>query len=812
MNFNFESIRHKLILQTVLICFVSLLVACSFFIVYDHLQYRNILKNDISILSRILADRSAASLLFDDNELANKNLNSLETRQEILAACVYQVNDVLDELSLFASYKRSSSMGDACIAPDTLLETIKAGEFILRDSHLYYLYPINFDNQQLGYIYSVVSLKQAYKRLQNYILVALVVILGGTGIALLIVLQVEKRITAPLLALGKTAEEIANKENYSIRALVQSNDEVSTVVRSFNQMLDKIEYEDHKLRESEEKFRLFSDKSNVGMFQANEKGQCVYVNKRYCEITGLSPDAIYEDGWLQSIHPEHYYHILSDWRRCQKTGESFTFECRLDTSEEREIWISGYIGPLTQDDSQSQGFLGTISDVSDLKSAQFQLEQMAFYDVLTGLANRRLFRNRLENSLTTLSRTNNNIALLLIDLDNFKFVNDTLGHDTGDELLKIISQRLVSCVRSTDTVSRMGGDEFIILLADISTTQDASKVASKIISTLREPIYFSNQEFSITASLGISIAPHDTSDAQTLIKNADLALYRAKEEGRDKYQFFTQEMNTLLLEHIQTVKLLGVALERSEFFLHFQPQFRISDQQITGFEALVRWDSKELGFVRPDKFIAIAEDSGQIKPIGRWIISEACRNLRVFIDEGIANASTSLAINISVVQFSDPQLVAFIQDCLYQYEISPHQIELEVTETLLMENMDAVIDTLQELKTMGISLAIDDFGTGYSSLSYLKQLPMNIVKIDRSFIQGIPSDKDAMEISAAVIAMAHKLNYEVVAEGIETEEHIGFLQDIECDYGQGFLFSKPLSPSDLIAFCRSRKKGILRSV
>ncbi len=445
---------------------------------------------------------------------------------------------------------------------------------------------------------------------------------------------------------------------------------------------------------------------------------------------------------------------------------AMSISCRLKNGDTK--WIAGNVGLLKRNEVELLGYLGTISDISKLKTAQVQLEQMAFYDTLTGLANRRLFRNRLEHAINNINRYDRSIGLILLDLDHFKNVNDTLGHDSGDSLLIIIAERLQHSVRSTDTVSRLGGDEFAIILPGINTSFAISAVAQKILDTITQPIVIKETEVRVTASLGISIALDDSSVAEDLIKNADLALYRAKDIGRNAYQFYTEEMNTALINHLKMISALRLAIDKQDFFLVYQPQFDISSMKITGFEALIRWVDKDIGFVSPMDFIPVAEEAGLIIPIGRWVIATACRQMRSLIDKGLVEDTTVMTVNLSVKQFQDDELVSYIEENLKAYKLPPCQFEVELTETVLMENLQDALTKLEAVKSLGILVSIDEFGTGYSSLGYLKQLPVNIVKVDRSFVMDIPNDEDDMQITAAVIAMAHGLNYQVVAEGVET--------------------------------------------
>ncbi len=789
-------IAKKLTLFCVIISLVSLVVAMIAIIFYDRYNFEEILKNELVVLASVIGNRSSAAIVFDDLELANNNLKSLSLQKAVVAACIYKVDD--NALEPGATTRLATYPNDAVNCPN-----YAPTNALLIDSanHQYVelVQPILLDSSIIGYIYLRSNTEELQDRQTNYVYVMIIASMFAVFIAFWLSKIFSRWISGPLHALGLTAQSIAEEEDYSRRANKQHNDEVGRVVDSFNLMLDVIEQEDVELRESEEKFRLISASSKVGIFQLDTEGNTVYANDELSHITGLSNNAIIENSWLSVIHKDDKALIENSWRSMLSNNQAININCRLQNGTIK--WISGHVGLLTSNDAEVLGYLGTINDITEIKNAQVQLEQMAFYDTLTGLANRRLFRNRLEHVISNLKREGHCLGLILLDLDNFKNVNDSLGHDSGDALLTIIAERLQQCVRASDTVARLGGDEFAIILPGISSSLAASQVAKKIIETLKSSITLNETEIRITASAGIAMAPENSDTAEDLIKNADLALYRAKDQGRNNYQFFTSEMNTQLINHLQLIQDLRLALNAREFHLVYQPQINITDGRLTGFEALIRWQNQERGFVSPLEFIPAAEETGLIIPLGRWVISEACQQLRSMCDSGLIDEDVVMTVNLSVLQFQDDELIHFIQSNLKRYQLKPGQFEVELTETVLMENLEDALKKLEALKALGILISIDDFGTGYSSLGYLKRLPVNIVKVDRSFVMDIPADKEDMEITAAVIAMAHKLNYEVVAEGVETEEQLQFLESCGCDYGQGYYFSRPLPSSELEQFC-----------
>ncbi|SHE73515.1 EAL and GGDEF domain-containing protein [Desulforamulus putei] len=423
------------------------------------------------------------------------------------------------------------------------------------------------------------------------------------------------------------------------------------------------------------------------------------------------------------------------------------------------------------------------------------LRHMAYHDSLTGLPNRLLFNDRLSVAIIQAGRNRKMLAVMFLDLDYFKLVNDTLGHDIGDRLLKGIANRLTRLLRKGDTIARIGGDEFAILLNDITRHEGASTVAQKIIDTLKEPWIIGSHEFHITTSIGIALYPNDGEDVETLMKNADAAMYHAKEAGRNNFQFYTPAMNAKTLKRLELENNLRRALERDEFVVYYQPQVEIQSGKIIGMEALVRWQHPHLGMIFPGEFIPVAEDTGLIVSIGERVLRSACAQNKSWQDAGFPPLRVS--VNLSARQFQQQNLVKHVAQILRETGLDPRWLELEITESLAMKDVEFTGKNLFELRKMGITIAIDDFGTGYSSLSYLKRLPIDTIKIDRSFIRDITSDPDNASIVSTIIVLAHNLKMKVIAEGVETEEQLSFLRQQQCDGMQGYLFSGPLLAKDL---------------
>lgn len=437
--------------------------------------------------------------------------------------------------------------------------------------------------------------------------------------------------------------------------------------------------------------------------------------------------------------------------------------------------------------------------------ASIEIEHLAYHDALTGLPNRPLFIDRLIVAIAQAHRSNQKIAVFFLDLDRFKEINDSLGHSTGDQLLRSVAERIRRCIREGDTVARFGGDEFTLLIPNVEKIEDAAKIAQKIIDTLKIPFMIHERELFATTSIGISLYPSDGADAETLVRNADAAMYRAKESGRDRYQIYAPAMNARALERLALENMLRRALSNRELLLHYQPLIDMRTERVVGFEALARWRHPELGLLLPAHFISTAETSGLIVPIGQWVLQEACRQVKSW--QRKLGKNLIVAVNLSARQFSQPDLIDQIRAVLHETNFDPTCLELEITESSAMHNAENTIHMLRELKRLGVRIAMDDFGTGYSSLNYLKRFPIDTLKLDQSFVKDVMDDPVAAAIVSSVIALSHDLELAVVAEGVETAEQLAFLRNHGCDRIQGFFYSKPLAEDEVERFFAARAEG-----
>ena len=547
---------------------------------------------------------------------------------------------------------------------------------------------------------------------------------------------------------------------------------------------------EQSIRESEKRYRLLFERNLAGVFRTTPDGHILESNPAAARLFGYdSPEE------LMSVPASDLYYSSED--RDNLLGKIWSekfianHEMKFRRKDGQPVWAMLNISLVETDRTGECILEGTLVNITGRKQAEERVQSLAYYDALTALPNRTLLRDRLSQALASARRRNSKIALLFVDLDRFKTINDSLGHSAGDLLLCEVADRLRRCAREQDTVARLGGDEFLVVLTDVNGFSDVAIAAERFMDAMTAKFIIQEQSLSIGCSIGISVFPDHGVDTETLIKHADSAMYSAKENGRDNYMFFTADMNLRAVERLKLESALRGAIEKNELFLVYQPQVDTFTLQITGFEALLRWRHPELGTVSPDRFIRIAETSGMIQQIGDWVLKTACSQARTWQEQGFP--LVPIAVNVSAVQFRHETFCDRVLAVLRDTGLASRFLELELTESLLLANADLTLSVLAELKKMGLTLAIDDFGTGYSSLSYLRRFPVSKLKIDRSFIRDLGVNQESAAITTAIVSMARSLNLRVIAEGVETEEQVAFLRACECSGIQGYYFSEPLS-------------------
>ncbi len=548
------------------------------------------------------------------------------------------------------------------------------------------------------------------------------------------------------------------------------------------------------LRESEEKYRELVENANSIILKVDTSGTITFFNEFAQAFFGFAEHEIAGKNIVGTIVPYQdssgkdlmlmVKEILQDPDRYLKNENE---NIRKDGTR---VWVAWTNKAMRDSEGRITGILAVGQDISERRKMEEIIRQQASHDALTGLPNRRMFMDRLFFTLNQAHRYHKQIAVIFMDLDHFKNVNDSLGHDAGDQLLKEVAERLGYCVRETDTIARIGGDEFNILLPDIYHAEDTTIIVEKIMAAFQRPFGIQGHEFHITASIGISIYPDDGQYADILLKNADAAMYHVKEQGRNNYQFYNPAINVRTIERMILEKNLRKTLECGGLVVYYQPQVDMETKQIVCAEALVRWQHPELGLLNPIKFIPLAEETGLIIPVGKWVLSAACAQNKAWQEAGYP--PLCVTVNLSARQFQQSNLAEMVAQVLHETNLDAEWLELEITESTAMQDIGYTLPNLSRLTEMGIRFAIDDFGTGCTSLSYLKSLPVQKLKIDRSFIRGLTTDPDDQAIVNAVIALAHNLRLKVVAEGVETEDQFLFLRSSQCDEVQGYLLSKPL--------------------
>ena len=574
--------------------------------------------------------------------------------------------------------------------------------------------------------------------------------------------------------------------------LIKKNDLLKQRIRELETSGAELKRVQENLRQSEERYRNIIETIEDGYIEVDLSGNWTFVNNVISRHMGYSREELIGMDF-HKLHTERSAKIS-----VKAFAEVYETEAPLKSLEVEGVKKDGTIGHFElsvslMKDAQGQkiGFHCISRDVSERKRQEEKIQYLATHDILTGLTNRVLFNQLLGQAIQSAKRKKEQFALFFIDLDRFKTINDTLGHEAGDQLLKEIAVRFKQGLRAMDVVARLGGDEFVVMVENIKHPEQVTTVAHKILAAAMKPVLIMSKECRVTASIGISIYPKDGEDELTLMKNADIAMYFAKEEGKNNFQFYKTDITHLSNKRLSIESHLYSALAQNELSLAYQPKLDFKTGEITGVEALLRWKNPELGSVTPTHFIPVAEETGLIIPIGRWVLETACKQNAAWQNQGLP--PVCMAVNLSLAQLINENIMNDIENALKSSGLAPNYLELEVTESMIMHNPVRMIPIFTRIKELGIHIAVDDFGTGYSSLAQIKNFPMDTLKVDRSFIRNIPRDKQNMAITKAILAMGKTLNLTVVAEGVETEEQMDFLREYSCDEMQGFYFSKPVT-------------------
>ncbi|MFZ4535024.1 putative bifunctional diguanylate cyclase/phosphodiesterase [Propionivibrio sp.] len=609
-----------------------------------------------------------------------------------------------------------------------------------------------------------------------------------------------RRLSAPLTEMSLAARKFADGQlDYVIP--LNSQDEIGELAGSLNTMAHQIWKSGRLLGKAQEMTGVGGWEFDALLDHFDWTPQVSHIFRVAHEMLPSTRSSL-----AAMVHAEERSALLDIFIADYSQNPNFSLEFRLlrHDGEQRTLQVLGEV--TLGEDGQLQTLIGTFQDITERKQAEEHLRLLASFDPLTGLPNRALFKDRLSHALVHADRNHGQVGLLFIDLDHFKTINDTLGHSFGDELLKQVALRLDNTVREIDTVARLGGDEFTIILENVRSGNHAAMVANKVIEALAPAVFIGSHELYVTASIGITMYPADAIQVETLLRNADTAMYRAKDEGRNTFRFFTREMDERIQVRQLLERSLHNALQKDEFVLYYQPQIDVHSGDIVGFEALLRWRREDGTLVSPVEFIPVLEETGMIVEVGAWVIAEACRWLAEW--RNVHGLEATVAVNLSPRQFRDAELSSIVALALHETGLPPSALDLEITESSLVD-APATLVTMEELRRMGVGLAIDDFGTGYSSLSYLKRFPITKLKIDQSFVRDITVDEDGAAIVSAIISLAHILQLQVVAEGVEKIEELGYLRRHGCNYVQGYLVSRPLDEFALAEWYNSLANSLV---
>lgn len=788
MNLVKPSLKFAII-SRLLILFVATLtlVGLTISVVERNLATEK-LTSDLNVIGEILSNRTIAALVFNDVSAATTNLSAAQFHESIESICLYSQHK-----QFFASYAKANS--EFTCKPQIASLDISSIEYF--NTNMQITKPVVDGNETMGVLKIYANLDYVENTQQHIILVIVTAILLAIFAVYIIANHLLKRVLAPLQHLHTTAQHITNNVFSDIRAYKAKDDEVGQLVDVFNNMLDSLVDEHKMLHVSEQRFRTLADQAPIGIFLRDENDEFLYVNKTWQTMTGCKLP-IDLATYKEKITHSDKLRTSQVFDRAKTSNQSFSVEYRFATPQGKRKNFLEKISPINLNNGQLSGYIGSVLDITELKDARYELERMAFQDPLTGLANRRFFNEHLKLEIANAQKLSQQLAVLMIDLDHFKRVNDTKGHEFGDELLKSVADKLSEVVQEDDVVSRMGGDEFMVLIRDVASNTELDVIVKKLLHAVLTPLE-SQSLLDVTASIGVAVYPKDGETVGELVRNSDIALYKAKDYGRNQAVYFSHTLDSEIKNKVKLEHKLRQAIIEDDLMVYLQPQYDASKEKFVWAEALVRWNDPEDGFIPPDKFITVAEETGLIHELGLTVLRKVCSYIETYQQQLDGLGIEGISVNISARQLFAKNFFEQVMAVIREFNIQPAQIEFEVTESLLMENAKQAVEVMSLFKREGIKLAMDDFGTGYSSLAYLKHFPIDCVKIDRSFIKDIPEDKLDMELSSAIIAMAIKLGLDIVAEGVETKEQSAFLHSQGCRLMQGYYYARPMPIDEVLA-------------
>lgn len=786
MTFNKHSLKLSIIKRLAVVivsCFIILGTVLSF---VERDLVKEKLVTDINVIANILANRTSAALIFNDKPAASTNLKAAQYHQSIEQICLYNHTG-----QFFASYSPDGQTHQC--KPSAKLIGMSGHEYT--SEQLIVTMPVIEQGDVLGMLKIHSNLSYLQTTQANVLSILFVVLIVSLLTIYLLANHLLKRILSPLQHLHATALNITENVFSQIRATKVKDDEVGELVDVFNNMLDSLSDEHEQLQFSEQRFRALTENAPIGIFLRDQNDTYLFVNQRWQQMTECKLPLNNQD-YCQQIEANDLERVVNTVDTAKKSKQPLVIEYQYCSSDGQVKTFLEQLAPIYIQEKQFAGYIGTLLDITELKQARADLEKLAFKDPLTGLANRRFFNDHLQLEIANAARLKQSMAVLMLDLDHFKRVNDSLGHESGDHLLQTVAAKLSELLSPDDLVSRMGGDEFMILIRDADAVSQLDKIVNELLAHVITPMEH-HSLLDVTASIGVAVYPKDGQTGAELIRNSDIALYKAKDFGRNQAVYFSYTLDAEIKNKMRLEQKLRQALADNKLMVYLQPQYNLQHNRFYWAEALVRWIDEEDGFIPPDIFIGLAEESGLIHELGLVVLRQVCHYL---VEHAVLLKSLGIegiSVNLSGNQFFAKSFMPQVRAVLNEYKVKPEQLEFELTESVLMDNTQQAIDVMQQLRELGCRLSVDDFGTGYSSLAYLKQFPIHCIKIDRTFIRDIPNDQQDIEIASAIIAMAQKLGLETIAEGVETKEQSDFLLAQGCYCIQGYYYAKPMPVSEL---------------
>ena len=786
MKRNKHTMLHERLLN---IMAVSLIIAISLsgsiLVALGHKTARARSIENLEMMGQIFAADVGLSLELGagyENEV-EQSLRSARFHSDIRRICVF------DRQGRFVAQYKEDDTIEHCEPTQEALVRVSARK---PGFDLAVILPVLSVDERVGQLYIESNGSQLRNLLSVITMATLAILFGTLLLAFLFGSRQIKSALIPLKKLGNTGTSIINNPFSSQRAIKYANDEVGNLVDIFNTVLDTLAAENTKLQQSENQFRILNENAPVGIFLRSEPKNFHFVNHRWLEITGLNQSNTQRfTDLIASDYKRSYISELAQLKLRRSVVINYEF---VRLSGERRF-LQEFISTFEQDNTLH--YIGSLLDVTELKRTQLELEKLALYDPLTQLPNRRFFTDHLRFTFASAEKKHRKIAVFMMDLDNFKRVNDTLGHEVGDRLLEKVAVQLRESVFLEDVVARLGGDEFMLLVDGLTNLNSIEFIAKRLLKAMSTSTTLGPHSIKITGSIGVAVFPEDATNTEQLLRHADIAMYSSKARGGNCFSCYSSELDAHILEQLAIENNLQVAIQNGAIDVHLQPQVSASDEKTCWAEALVRWYDIDEGMILPARFISIAEDSGLIHELGHYVLEKVCRMFaeqRELLDlAGIAGVS----VNLSAKQFYSENLLEGITGLFTRYKIDPRLIEFELTESTVADDLDKATHIMQDIRNLGCRLSLDDFGTGYSSLAYLKRFPITCMKIDQSFVRDIPTDKDDCEIACTIITLAHSLGLTVVAEGVETRAQADFLRKSQCEYFQGYLFSHPLPLEEL---------------